>query len=315
MPCRRRLLIGWTAPRTWVAGEVVTAALMQTHVRDQFRYLKGSDGTTDFDDSVRHVGTAHMLVINSVTSANRPTGTNAGLVYNTTTNKFQKYEDGAWRTDLGYASTINSHFSTSQATGDIFYADGPTSIARLAAGGSGSVLQTNAATGAPSWVANVGALALVKSGSGITTGSATTDSVSISGLGTNDRLYIAIDYKCIGGTGGTLELHANGTRLQSINPSGGGEGTGAATLQSGSGVFAEFLCVQGSNANSVTSKMIAWKDDGSLEYIPTGTINRISRHKAIGTAWTGTWTMALRPTELPTGTLIWNWTIHRIKQD
>lgn len=25
---------GWTAPRTWVAGEVVTAALLNTHVRD-----------------------------------------------------------------------------------------------------------------------------------------------------------------------------------------------------------------------------------------------------------------------------------------
>ena len=27
-------LIAWTAPRTWVAGEVVTAALMNTHIRD-----------------------------------------------------------------------------------------------------------------------------------------------------------------------------------------------------------------------------------------------------------------------------------------
>lgn len=29
----------YTVPRTWVAGETVTAALMNTHVRDQFREL------------------------------------------------------------------------------------------------------------------------------------------------------------------------------------------------------------------------------------------------------------------------------------
>lgn len=29
--------MAWTAPRTWVAGEVVTAALMNTHVRDNLK--------------------------------------------------------------------------------------------------------------------------------------------------------------------------------------------------------------------------------------------------------------------------------------
>lgn len=32
--------MAWTAPRTWVAGEVVTAALLNTHVRDNLSYLK-----------------------------------------------------------------------------------------------------------------------------------------------------------------------------------------------------------------------------------------------------------------------------------
>lgn len=31
--------MAWTDPRTWVAGEVVTAALGNTHWRDNFRYL------------------------------------------------------------------------------------------------------------------------------------------------------------------------------------------------------------------------------------------------------------------------------------
>jgi hypothetical protein len=31
--------VAWTDPRTWVAGETVTAALMNTHVRDNFKAL------------------------------------------------------------------------------------------------------------------------------------------------------------------------------------------------------------------------------------------------------------------------------------
>lgn len=31
--------MAWTAPRTWVAGETVTAAIMNTHVRDNFKAI------------------------------------------------------------------------------------------------------------------------------------------------------------------------------------------------------------------------------------------------------------------------------------
>lgn len=31
--------MAWTAPRTWVAGELVTASIMNTHVRDNFEAL------------------------------------------------------------------------------------------------------------------------------------------------------------------------------------------------------------------------------------------------------------------------------------
>ncbi len=35
--------MAWTAPRTWVAGEVVTAALLNTHVRDNLQVLNPDD--------------------------------------------------------------------------------------------------------------------------------------------------------------------------------------------------------------------------------------------------------------------------------
>jgi hypothetical protein len=31
--------MAWTAPRTWVVGEIVTAALLNTHVRDNLKFL------------------------------------------------------------------------------------------------------------------------------------------------------------------------------------------------------------------------------------------------------------------------------------
>jgi hypothetical protein len=34
--------MSWTTPRTWVSGETVTASVMNTHVRDQFDYVKSS---------------------------------------------------------------------------------------------------------------------------------------------------------------------------------------------------------------------------------------------------------------------------------
>lgn len=36
----------WSAPRTWVAGEVLTASLLNTHLRDQLLYLGGTDRRT-----------------------------------------------------------------------------------------------------------------------------------------------------------------------------------------------------------------------------------------------------------------------------
>ena len=32
--------MAWTAPRTWVTGELVTAAFMNTYIRDNQTYIK-----------------------------------------------------------------------------------------------------------------------------------------------------------------------------------------------------------------------------------------------------------------------------------
>lgn len=46
--------MAWSTPRTWVALEYLTAALFNTHIRDQFNELRGgglaiaSQGAADF---------------------------------------------------------------------------------------------------------------------------------------------------------------------------------------------------------------------------------------------------------------------------
>jgi hypothetical protein len=39
--------MAWTAPRTWTTGELVTAAFMNTHVRDNLNYLKSTGADSD----------------------------------------------------------------------------------------------------------------------------------------------------------------------------------------------------------------------------------------------------------------------------
>lgn len=41
--------MAWTAPRTWVTLELVTAAIMNTHVRNNLLYLKGEAGPVEVE--------------------------------------------------------------------------------------------------------------------------------------------------------------------------------------------------------------------------------------------------------------------------
>jgi hypothetical protein len=46
--------MAWTAVRTWVAGETVTAALLNTHIRDNIDYLKGIVTGSDLQNVAIH---------------------------------------------------------------------------------------------------------------------------------------------------------------------------------------------------------------------------------------------------------------------
>lgn len=52
--------MAWTAPRTWVAGEVVTAALLNTHLRDNLLWL-GSGNWSSYTPTWTSTGTAPAI--------------------------------------------------------------------------------------------------------------------------------------------------------------------------------------------------------------------------------------------------------------
>ncbi len=53
--------MAWTTPRTWIVGEVPTAALMNTHVRDNLSFLGVThDHSGDAGDG-GNLGLGHVL--------------------------------------------------------------------------------------------------------------------------------------------------------------------------------------------------------------------------------------------------------------
>lgn len=76
--------MAWTTPRTWVAGELVTAALMNTHVKDNLDYLYTYAAATvqvfDRDTSVYDVvSTSTETTVYSKSIVGGTLGTDGGL--------------------------------------------------------------------------------------------------------------------------------------------------------------------------------------------------------------------------------------------
>lgn len=62
MPYGEVIPISWTTPRDWTSGELVTAATMNAHVRDNLNYLKGNAGTVTIADNLIVGGATWMGV-------------------------------------------------------------------------------------------------------------------------------------------------------------------------------------------------------------------------------------------------------------
>mgnify|MGYP001567612584 CR=1 FL=1 len=294
-------------PKTYTAGEVVVNGSMNTEVRDRFRYLKGQDGTTVLEDSVVLTGTAHMLVANIVTSANLPATATGGMVYHTGSANFLFGEVQGGALKWLDRRDITVMTAASQATGDVYYASGPTSIARLAAGASGSVLQANGAA-APTWVGQAGAVVLLRSSEGSYTANATgtVDNFNVTGLGLASQLLVIARMEASGGATPGVFIQGSGTRIAKLNFN---------NISVANSELSHGFLGAGSGATSVLARIVCATGIGATagSALTTAAYNHWST--LLGTSWTGTWSMALQSEAVPAGTsLHYSWSVYHMKQ-
>jgi len=164
--------MSWTAPQTWVAGTVVTASDMNTHVRDNLRYLKGLDGVPTIESglTIDNSDGDERLLLPLLTTGEVATTLNAEgeVAWDETTNQMKAYDGTAVRivlseadvddTPVNGATTVpvssNWAYDFQQAlttAGDVPYATAAGVWDRLGIGTALQVLRTNAGATAPEW--------------------------------------------------------------------------------------------------------------------------------------------------------------------
>ena len=134
----RALSIG--TPRLWSVGEILTASNMNTHISDILDDLKGTNGPIEYTDAI---------VIDSLTTTERDalTAANGMVIYNSTLNVFQRYENGAWVNHTDATSLTLS----SGAQGDALFLNSSGTVTRLTAGTDRQVFRTQGASANPIW--------------------------------------------------------------------------------------------------------------------------------------------------------------------
>jgi len=163
--------MSWTNPRTWRVGEIVTKAIMDLHVKDNLRYLKGLDGVptiqsgliidnTDGDEYLKLplLSTAEAAtVLNVAGEVAYDEATNRIKMYGTTLNSVVTTADvDDVPVDAAATDPISSNWAydfqqTLTAAGDIPYATAAGVWDNLPVGTIGHILSVAAGGAAPEW--------------------------------------------------------------------------------------------------------------------------------------------------------------------
>ena len=149
----------WTAPRTWVAGEIITADIGNAHWRDNLLYLKGTGEATVLGNALT-LG-AYALTINALETVGADGIVNKEQVEDHTHADAANCGQIDHGTGCVAASLLDDDHTQYQkeslltTAGDIPYATGDSTWARLGIGTVGQVLRTNAGATAPEWAASV----------------------------------------------------------------------------------------------------------------------------------------------------------------
>ncbi len=164
--------MSFTSPRTWVAGEIVTASLMNTHVKDNLIYLKGTAGVPTIESGlvIDNTGGDEYLKLPLLSTAECTSVLNAEgeVAFDEQTHRIKFFDNNSVVSVVGTddvddtpangATTdpVSSNWAydfinTLTTAGDIPYATGAGTWARKAIGTANQILRTNSGATAPEW--------------------------------------------------------------------------------------------------------------------------------------------------------------------
>jgi len=178
--------MAWTAPRTYTAGEIITASILNSAVRDNLRYLKGLDGVPTIESglTIDNTDGDERLLLPLLSTAECNTALNAEgeVAFDEQTHQMKEYDGTAVRaiiseadvddTPVDSATTvpISSNWAYDHVAaadphtgyvlesllttqGDIAYATADSTWQRLAKGTEGQILRQGATI--PGWASAV----------------------------------------------------------------------------------------------------------------------------------------------------------------
>jgi len=242
--------MGWTAPRDWTVGEIVTEAMMDTHVKNNLRYLKGLDGVPTIESglTIDNTDGDERLLLPLLSTAECSTVLNVEgeVAFDEQTHRVKIYDnDGVESlvstadvddTPVNGATTdpVSSNWAYDHITdadqhpeyqkesllttaGDIAYATGASTWARLAIGTAGQLLRTNAGATAPEW-ASVVAVNVYKTADETVNNSTAfqDDNELLFAVGANKAWSFEVCVLMIGDAGGAADI-----KFQFTTPAGG----------------------------------------------------------------------------------------------
>jgi hypothetical protein len=143
--------MGWTNPRSWAVGEVVTAAIQNTHIRDLFRYLKGLDGAPTIESGliIDNTDGDEYLKLPLLSTAEAATAlADEGKVAFDEQTHDQKWHNGSAVISAKDAASL---YIASQAAGDQLVASSASAWKRVAKGTANYYWRMKADASEPEW--------------------------------------------------------------------------------------------------------------------------------------------------------------------
>lgn len=168
--------MGWTAPRDWTAGEIVTEAMMDANVKNNLRYLKGLDGVPTIESglTIDNTDGDERLLLPLLSTAECSTVLNAEgeVAFDEQTHRVKIYDNDGVESIVSTADVddtpangattdpVSSNWAydfinTLTTQGDLPYATAAGTWTRLAKGTATQYLRMNSGATAPEWGSGV----------------------------------------------------------------------------------------------------------------------------------------------------------------